>query len=1015
MQAYLAAISYADHLLRQLLDQLDESGLIESTTVVLWTDHGYHLGDKNQWGKFTLWEDAARAPFVIAQPGTADDGQLVDQVVELVDLMPTLLDLTGLAIPQGLDGRSLVPFIENPALLDDGVAITSVDGNVSIRNNDWRYTRYASGDVELYAAGDLHNIDNLAADPAYADVLVQMNALLFTEAARDGWIIGTGAGELFGTDASESFVPYQEHTIYGGGGDDLYNLVYGGWGFFPDVVELEGGGYDTIRTSALNFTLPDNIERIIGMNTEARITGNSSDNVIFGGRYMWGGAGDDEIYGRGGDDFMAGGSGDDFLHGGYGFDTVDYSASTSAISLRWRIVYSESEGKDSLRSIERVIGSDFDDLMHGSGADDTFHGGAGSDELRGGKGSDVLFGEASDDIVCGGDGNDVLGGGYGDDFLEGGRGDDEIRGGWGFDTASYTDAGAGVQVKLWVLSSQDTLGAGFDTLSSIENISGSQFGDVLVGDFTFNIIEGLSGDDLIKGLDGNDVLWGGHGNDQLEGGGGSDVLRGGEGADLLLGGEGIDYLFGGTSSDFLKGGNGNDQLYGEAGDDIIEGGLHDDVLYGLDGNDSLDGGGDNDILFGGTGDDLLDGGYGFDTVDYSGASSAITLRWRIVHSQSEGKDTLRSIEQVIGSAFDDVLYGSVADNMLHGGGGSDELRGGEGSDLLFGEASDDVVYGGDGNDVLGGGYGNDLLEGGLGDDEINGGWGFDTVSYRDAGAGVQVKLWVLSSQDTLGAGFDLLSSIENVTGSQFGDMLVGDSSSNILNGLSGDDVLKGLDGNDGLWGEDGNDLLEGGLGNDVLRGGEGADFLLGGQGKDTLFGGLGSDFLKGGNGNDQLYGDAGDDIIEGGLHDDVLYGLDGNDRLDGGGDNDLLFGGAGNDALTGSWGKDIMTGGSGADRFLFGDTGHSSAFASLADTIMDFSRPEGDRIDLSQIDAISGGENDSFTFVGRSAFSGIAGELRWYANGGRLYVAGDVDGDGAADFLIAVDGTEDLTAGDFIL
>ncbi|MDY6949779.1 MAG: sulfatase-like hydrolase/transferase, partial [Pseudomonadota bacterium] len=325
MQAYLAAISYADYLLGQLLDQLDASGLTESTTIVLWTDHGYHLGDKDAWGKFTLWEDAARAPFVIAQPGTGDDGQIVSQVVELVDIMPTLMELEGLTVPQGLDGRSLVSFIENPALLDDGVAITSMNGNISIRTNEWRYTRYTNGEIELYSANDPHNFDNLAIDPAYADIVAQMNALLYSEASADGWIIGTGTGELFGTDASESFVPFQEGTIHGGGGNDLYHLLSDGPGIYADVVELADGGYDTIRTNARIYTIPDNVERLIGLDTEAAITGNDLDNVIYGGQSMWGGAGNDVLYGRNGDDYMVGGTGDDLLNGGTGWDTADYS------------------------------------------------------------------------------------------------------------------------------------------------------------------------------------------------------------------------------------------------------------------------------------------------------------------------------------------------------------------------------------------------------------------------------------------------------------------------------------------------------------------------------------------------------------------------------------------------------------------------------------------------------------------------------------------------------------------
>ena len=747
MQAYLAAISYADHLLGQLLDQLDESGLSGSTTIVLWTDHGYHLGDKDQWGKFTLWEDAARAPFVIAQPGTADDGQTVQQVVELTDLMPTLLDLQGLAVPAGLDGRSLVQFLDNPALLDDGAAITTMNGNVSLRTNEWRYTRYANGDVELYSAEDTHNYTNLASDPAYAGVLSGLDVMLRREAADDGWVLGSGTGALYGSDAAEAFAPLNEHTIYGGGGNDLYHLTEAN--YQPAVIEYANGGYDTIRTLARDFTIPDHVERVVGMEAEASIYGNSGDNVILGGRYMWGGDGDDEIYGRSGDDYMVGGSGDDLLDGGYGFDTVDYSDATSAISLRWRIVNSLSEGKDTLRSVEMVIGTAFDDMMHGTQADDTFLGGAGSDELRGAEGFDSLFGESSNDFLYGGEGDDFLDGGYGNDLLDGGLGDDEIRGGWGIDTVTYAEAAKAVEIKLWILSSQNTQGAGFDTISSIENVMGSQFGDMLVGDFTFNTLTGLAGDDLLKGLDGNDLLWGGSGNDQLEGGNGSDVLRGGEGADLLLGGDGMDYIFGGANADYIKGGDGIDRLFGDDGDDTIEGGNH---------------------------------------VDY--------------------------------------LSGQVGD------------------DLLFGDAGDDVINGNAGNDRLVGGAGND--------------------------------------------------------------------------------------------------------------------------------------------------------------------------RLDGVGNDDTLIGGDGDDVLIGGWGVDTLTGGAGADIFLF-KSGHSGKFVAGADTILDFSRTDGDRIDLSRIDAVKGGADDAFTFIGTTAFSGAAGELRYTASGGKLYLVADTDGDQVADLTILVEGITDLTASDFIL
>ena len=179
----------------------------------------------------------------------------------------------------------------------------------------------------------------------------------------------------------------------------------------------------------------------------------------------------------------------------------------------------------------------------------------------------------------------------------------------------------------------------------------------------------------------------------------------------------------------------------------------------------------------------------------------------------------------------------------------------------------------------------------------------------------------------------------------------------------------------------------------------------------------------GGNHRDYLYGHAGDDALFGDAGNDVLNGHKGNDTLDGGADNDMLDGGAGNDALfggdgddvlIGSWGVDTLAGGSGADIFVFGsaDTGN---WQSNADTILDFSQADGDLIDLSAMDAVEGGGDDAFSFIGTSAFSGTAGELRYFTDPDGAFLAGDTDGDGAADFFIRVDGVSDLSQADLVL
>ena len=471
--------------------------------------------------------------------------------------------------------------------------------------------------------------------------------------------------------------------------------------------------------------------------------------------------------------------------------------------------------------------------------------------------------------------------------------------------------------------------------------------------------------------------------------------------------------------------------------DVTNGTSTSDLLTGTGGVDILRGLDGNDVLVGGAANDVLDGGAGFDIAAYSNASSGIRLALdtpSLARDLDSGSvDTLVSIEAVRGSAFDDGLYGSMAADTLLGDAGRDDIRGYGGGD---------TIDGGVGNDSLYGGGGDDDLTGNAGDDYLDGGNGNDTASYFAAAGAVEVRLWNSgAAQNTLGAGIDILVSIENLEGSRFSDLLVGDDLLNVLRGDDGNDLLKGLGGNDALKGGRGDDQLVGGYGDDIVRGGEGNDVLIGDVGYDVMFGDEGDDFLKGANGTDRLYGGTGHDIIEGGNQTDYLFGQQGddillgdagddfiqgnagvdilnggagNDRLDGNNDNDLLRGGDGNDILIGSWGVDTMTGGTGADTFLF-KAGHTGRLMTTADTILDFTSAEGDVIDLSLIDAIAGGGDDAFTFIGDAAFSGTAGELRFFLSDGRAYVAGDTDGDGVGDLFIALDGVTDLSAGDFVL
>lgn len=170
--AYLASISFADALVGLLLDALREGPNAEDTVVLLWSDHGWHLGEKRHWHKMTLWERATRVPLVCVAPGVTRGGGRSSRPVNLVDIYPTLVELCGLPAPKGLDGESLVPLLRDPRAPRERPAITTyLRGNHAVRSERWRYIRYADGGEELYDhARDPGEIENLASDPAFEEV-----------------------------------------------------------------------------------------------------------------------------------------------------------------------------------------------------------------------------------------------------------------------------------------------------------------------------------------------------------------------------------------------------------------------------------------------------------------------------------------------------------------------------------------------------------------------------------------------------------------------------------------------------------------------------------------------------------------------------------------------------------------------------------------------------------------------------------------------------------------------------
>lgn len=185
IQGYLASIAFADAMLGRVLDALEDGPNADNTIVVLWSDHGWHLGEKEHWQKYTGWRLTTRVPLMInIPPGISDAlpegvaaGGRCDEPVSLLSLFPTLTELCGLPPKENADGVSLLPLLKNPSLKTDQVAVTylSEPNSFAVSGKDWRYIHYADGGEELYhIRSDPFEWNNLAAKPEYLSTLEEM-------------------------------------------------------------------------------------------------------------------------------------------------------------------------------------------------------------------------------------------------------------------------------------------------------------------------------------------------------------------------------------------------------------------------------------------------------------------------------------------------------------------------------------------------------------------------------------------------------------------------------------------------------------------------------------------------------------------------------------------------------------------------------------------------------------------------------------------------------------------------
>jgi serralysin len=742
----------------------------------------------------------------------------------------------------------------------------------------------------------------------------------------------------------------------------------------------------------------------------AVITGGEGDDILTGTNLA------DTINGRGGNDLIDGKGGDDFLVGGDGIDTVNGGIGSDQIATGHQLVNNSLIAIGNDLTASQLIGISIVDAGDGNDAvligisksGSVFDGGQGFDVLNVGsntleegvaiRGFEVInlsgmannyertesisapeltgaasqadlkltnesiagiekklqvitwaYGNAIDaslvtsgegivfakaqgpynfqelEIISGSQRDDEYYGCPVNDFFRGNGGDDFFRGEDGADIAILSGNSSDYTIteitynQFQVKDNREGSPDGTDTIIDVNKL---RFADG-VQDV---IIRGMN----IVGDDSAEEIEGGENADYIDGAGGDDTLNGGGGNDDLAGGADNDTVIGGEGNDFIDGDEGSDELYGNIGDDQIIGGAGDDYLYSGDGDDVVDAGEGNDEIVGGDGrgNDTYRGGEGIDTVRYSSAvlyGITVDLEQGTASGQEIGVDSLDSIENAIGGSKDDAIVGNAVANVLNGGAGADTMAGGGGGDTYIVDDANDVVS-----------------------EDVDA--GIDTVKASvDHTLRANVENLVLTGTDTI-----------NGTGNSLNNRLSGNSANNVLDGRLGADTMSGNKGNDTYIVNNANDVVSEDVdaGIDTVR--ASVTHTLRASVENLVLTGTNAINGTGNSLNNRLTGNSA------------------SNTLNAGAGSDMIIGNAGSDTLIGGLDRDTLTGGSESDTFVYRSTNESKVGLSNRDVITDFKGSEGDKIDLSAIDAFSGlAGNQAFTYIGSDPFSGTRGEVRF--------------------------------------
>ncbi|URM29884.1 M10 family metallopeptidase C-terminal domain-containing protein [Pseudomonas frederiksbergensis] len=749
-------------------------------------------------------------------------------------------------------------------------------------------------------------------------------------------------------------------TLSGGAGDDTYVLdQFGELALLQetadqgrDLLNISYASTPTTSTVDLSQSNLQNVENVTLTGLGAfTVIGNDLNNTLLGN------ASANILQGGAGNDWLDGGVGTDILSGGSGDDTYVIDNATD------KITELTDEGRDLIRTaVSYTLSANIEDgvLL-----------GVAALNLAGNELDNSLTGNAAANILDGKAGADTLDGGLGADLMIGGSGNDTY----------IVDNLKDVVTETNILASEiDTVRSSVSwTLSAnVENL-------ILAGTNNLNGV-GNALDNMLNGNSGNNVLNGGAGLDTLNGGTGDDTYvldqfgelallqeTADQGRDLLN----ISYASTPTTSTVdLSQSNlqnvENVTLTGLGAFTVVGNDLNNTLLGNAYVND-LQGGGGNDWLDGGVGADILSGGSGDDTYVITDSATNVT------ELADEGRDLIRTMVSY-------TLSANVENSVLLGAAGLN-LTGNELDNSLTGNAAANILDGKAGADTLDGGAGNDTYL----VDNVS-----DTVIERGTSL-AEIDTVLSSISYTLGSNLENLTLTSSdhldATGNALSNRLIGNSGNNVLDGGIGADVMIGGSGNDTYIVDNLKDVVteSSTLASEIDTVRASVSWTLGTNLENLTL--TGSNNLNG----------------VGNTLNNVLTGNSGNNLLNGGAGNDLLDGGAGNDLLVGGLGADTLTGGSGADRFVFNLLSELGKGAN-SDVITDFSSLQGDKIDLSKLDAnILTTAFNAFTFIDSNAFTG-AGQLRFEDH--VLY--GNVNGTLGADFEIQLVGVDTFSANDLV-